>query len=233
MQAGVYQSAAKKRLPMMAIPFLLLLLSSTAYGIQAGPTETEEATLPPWVQQGSYNQDRSDYILVKTEGCATALDANRELNTEIAMAVSEALDRKLGEGAGQQVNLDPEYIAAHLIPDGRSMVRPYRDEFTDEIAQRLGQDYGDFFRGYAQLELDQEFYDFARQQWQTEQTRLRLMAIALVSLVVLALLTTTYGYLRVNQATRGFYSMRLLTIGMAAILLLVAGILWLYRTMEL
>ncbi|MCH2181211.1 MAG: hypothetical protein MK108_04325 [Mariniblastus sp.] len=217
----------------MAIPLLMLLLASTACGIQAGSDETDETPLPAWIQQGSFFQDGSDYVLVKTEGCATALDANRELNAEILVVVSETLDRKLGEGAGQQVNLGSEYIETYLIPDGRSIVRPYRDEFTDEIAQRLGKDYGEFFRGYAQLELDQAFYDFARQQWRTEQTRLRLMAIALIGLVVLALLTTTYGYLRVNQATRGFYSIRLLTIGLAVILLLAAAILWLFGNISL
>ncbi len=188
----------------MAIPLLMLLLASTVCGLQTNPDDRDEATLPAWIQQGSFFLDGSDYILVKTEGCTTALDANRELNAEILLVISETLDRKLGEGAGQQVKLGSEYIETYLIPDGRSIVRPYRDEFTDEIAQRLGKDYGEFFRGYAQLKLDQAFFDFARQQWRTEQTRLRLMAIALIGLVVLALLTTTYGYLRVNRATRGF-----------------------------
>ena len=212
---------------------VLLLVSSTAWGIQIKSSMNDETSLPEWVQQGSFEQDGSEYILVETEGCVTALDANRELDIAISTAISEALDRRLGKGAGQRVQLEPDYIAAKLIPDTHSVVRPYRNEFTDEIAQRLGKEYGEFFRGYAQLKLDPAFYTFARQRWRSEQTRLRLMALALISLTVLALLTTTYGYLRINQATRGFYSVRLLTFGLAAILLLTAAVLVLFRNFPL
>ena len=233
MSETVHQFLSFTWWPKITTSLVMLLVASTACGFQAAASMNDETPLPEWVQQGSFEQDGSDYILVETEGCVTALDANRELDIAISKAISTALDQKLGEGAGQRVKLGPEYIAGKLIPDKRSVVRPYRNEFTDEIAQRLGKEYGEFFRGYAQLKLDPAFYTFARQQWRSEQTRLRLMAIALISLIVLALLTTTYGYLRVNQATRGFYSVRLLTFGLAAILLLTAAALVLFRNLPL
>ena len=113
--------------------------------------------------------------------------------------------------------------AFHEIPDVSAA----------EIANRLGKKYGEFYRGYAQLKLDTAFYNDAQTRWRQEQTRLRLITVAFVSLTVLALLTTTYGYLRLNQATRGFYSTRLLTIGIAAIMLLAAATIWLLQIFAL
>lgn len=204
----------------------LLFMSTTASGLQPDSPSIDETSLPSWVQQGSFHEGGCDYVLVETEGCVTPLDANSELNTEIATAISDALDRKFGDHVGQQITIPSEYIKDNLLMEDRSIVRPYQDEFTQEIAERLGKNYGEFYRGYAQLKLDASFYHFAETRWLQEQTRVRLVAVALLSLTVLALLTTTYGYLRLDQASRGFYSTRLLTISIAAIMLLAAATIW-------
>ncbi len=218
------------RMTLLVIMTWLLFMSTTVSGWQSDSPGKEEANLPAWVQQGSFHEDDCDYILIETEGCHTPLDANSQLNEEITTAISNALDRRFGDRVGQQITFSSEYIKTNLLMEDRSIVRPYRDEFTEEFADRLGKKYGEFYRGYAQLKLDPAFYHDAQIRWRQEQTRLRLITVALVSLTVLALLTTTYGYLRLNQATRGFYSNRLLTIGIAAIMLLAAVTLWVLQT---
>jgi hypothetical protein len=218
------------RMTLLVIMTWLLFMSTTVSGWQSDSPGKEGANLPAWVQQGSFHEDDCDYILIETEGCHTPLDANSELNEEITTAISNALDRRFGDRVGQQITFSSEYIKTNLLMEDRSIVRPYQDEFTKEFADRLGKKYGEFYRGYAQLKLDTAFYHDAQIRWRQEQTRLRLITVALVSLTVLALLTTTYGYLRLNQATRGFYSNRLLTIGIAAIMLLAAVTLWLLQT---
>lgn len=221
------------RMTLLAIITWLLFMSTTVSGWQSDSPSMDETSLPAWVHQGSFHEEDCDYILIKTEGCATPLDANSELNEEIATAISDALDRRFGDQVGQQITLSSEYIKTNVLMEGRSIVRPYQDEFTEEIADRLGKKYGEFYRGYAQLKLDTAFYNDAQTRWRQEQTRLRLITVAFVSLTVLALLTTTYGYLRLNQATRGFYSTRLLTIGIAAIMLLAAATIWLLQIFAL
>jgi hypothetical protein len=218
------------RMTLLVIITWLLFMSTTVSGWQSGSPGKDEANLPAWVHQGSFHEDDCDYILIETEGCHTPLDANSVLNEEITTAISDALDRRFGDRVGQQVTFSSDYIKTNLLMEDRSIVRPYQDEFTEEFADRLGKKYGEFYRGYAQLKLDTAFYHDAQIRWRQEQTRLRLITVALVSLTVLALLTTTYGYLRLNQATRGFYSNRLLTIGIAAIMLLAAVTLWVLQT---
>lgn len=218
------------RMTLLVIITWLLFMSTTVSGWQSGSPSKEESNLPAWVHQGSFHEDGCDYILIETEGCHTPLDANNELNEEITAAISDALDRRFGDRVGQQITFSSKYVKTNLLMEDRSIVRPYQDEFTEEFADRLGKKYGEFYRGYAQLKLDTSFYHEAQIRWRQEQTRLRLISVALVSLTVLALLTTTYGYLRLNQATRGFYSNRLLTIGIAAIMLLAAVTLWVLQT---
>ena len=217
------------RMTLLAIITWLLFMSTTVSGWQSDSPSKEEANLPDWVHQDSFHEDDCDYILIKIEGCHTPLDANNELNEEIATAISNALDQRFGDRVGQQITFSSEYIKTNLLMEDRSIVRPYQDEFTEEFAERWGKKYGEFYRGYAQLKLDTAFYNDAQTRWRQEQTRLRLITVAFVSLTVLALLTTTYGYLRLNQATRGFYSNRLLTIGIAAIMLLAAVTIWLLQ----
>ncbi len=188
--------------------------------------EKDKSDLPAWVNQGTFHQDDCDYLLVQTEGCNTPLEANNELNQQIKQAIAKILDQNISPTAGQQITFSEEYIRDHLLRENRSIVKPYKDEFTTEMAERLGKEYGEFYRGYAQLRLDDSFYQTAERRWLRETTRVRLLFIALYSMIAFALLTTTYGFLRLNHATRGFYSNRLFTIGLSTLLLLAAITLW-------
>ena len=220
---------------LLALGIILIGLGTTtptASGKQLPEQEPSKLNLPEWVEQGSFREADSDFLLITTEGFSTPLEVNDALNDEVVKAVSKALDRKLGEGVGQRVAIDQAYITTKLMVTDRLIIRPYEDEFTEELASRLGAKYGEFFRGYAQLKLDDSFYTFAEARWLEEQTHVRVITLGTIGAAILLALSVAFGYLRLNQATRGFYSTRLLSISIVSIILIGAFVVWFFQNLS-
>ena len=90
----------------------------------------------------------------------------------------------------------------------------------------LGDDeYGDAYQCFAQLKFDREFESWAREQWSEKLVASRTLQVALISLGTLMGLGLLFGYCKADHKTRGFYSGRLQTIGIA-MLVAVGGLIW-------
>ena len=155
-------------------------------------------------------------------------EAKRELGQECVQAVHRVLDQWFGEpAAGEKVGIDQEYVFLHLIFDERIEVQKIDDRPEVKESKAIGFiSDGEFLRGYAQLHLNDEFRKYAQSRWREVQTKERLVGGGLIGASVLAMLAVIFGYLKMETATRGFYSRRLQTAMVMFVILVLAGAFW-------
>ncbi|MEE3372915.1 MAG: hypothetical protein VX346_26520 [Planctomycetota bacterium] len=145
---------------------------------------------------------------------------------------SRSLDDKLS----QEVR---DYIATHLIKDGRAARLPDLEWGVKDIRQKLvrepvyeeqitGMQYGPLYERHALLELDSDFRQQARLQWSQYVKKRRVYGTGLASSGVLGLLTLVFGYLKLDQVTRREHSTSLQLLAAGAILALTAS-MWLLK----
>ena len=187
--------------------------------------ETEPTRNPGWIDQGSFLDESDQIELVVTDGCATRLEASQNLDRLIERRIETVIDQWYGTGTFETLGLDPQRLAQQVVVPGRSTVLVYQDEYTAEVAARVGQQYGEFFRGYAQLRFTPDFRRFIIGEVQRVETEWRLAALIQAGLITGSLLLTAFCFFRLDHATRGFYTTRLLSVCLAAFLILLAVIL--------
>jgi hypothetical protein len=129
-------------------------------------------------------------------------EAQKALALELTRAVGEYIDlvgAELGETeTSSQVTLPLEYIQARLITD--TWQEPYQSP-TESI--------GTMVRLNALLTFDAEDQRDIRQRCREAVIQERLWHAGSYAGLALAVLTALFGYLKLDTATRGFYSGRL------------------------
>ena len=147
----------------------------------------------------------------------------KETAREIALAkarerVAQALTATYPEVGDWQPSLDD--LRKHGLV--RSEGQPQRVQVGDEEAWQV------VFRVDVTTPKLQELRKLAMHQALLHRLQQRHKSVALVLAAVVALLLVVAGYLRLEEATRGYYT-GLLRLGAAALLLLAGAGLWLLR----
>ena len=172
---------------------------------------------PTWFIVDQAFSDETGLLDVKTErSCLTLDQAEDELWRTCVKEINPILDRWYGAGASDQIDLSPEFVRDELIHDNLvELQKVALEQPVDGVS--------DFYMAYGRFELDQNFREFAKSKLQDSRTRRRLLGTGLFGGTVLSLLVVALGYMKLETATRGFYSRRLQTLALVLAVGVVVG----------
>jgi len=217
--------------------WLLLLpglsLDRPAQETVAVADRSSSTSIPEWVRRGSY-KDGSSFVLVvqsSQQPCTTPVAADLALDPAIEAAVRKHMIPLVGAATANDLVFTEETINKKLLVPGTRIVRKCEEDLSAELAQRYGQEQAVFYRGYAQLRLDQSFIEGIIQQSAESRMRYRLLLAGLCGAGLLGLLAVLFGYLRINHATRGFYNRRLQTISIMIMIAIISTIYFAFRSL--
>jgi hypothetical protein len=166
---------------------------------------------PQWVKEAKSNLSGSIHtIYVTSDPYKLSRDAQRGLD--------EALKRATDEYIGDQLSSP---LAAKFIPYS---VEQIRDRFVKQTYHETinFESVGPMEQFHAQLAFDDSFRNELRQHWAGRIAESRLYQVGLGAGAALMLLASVFGYFRLDNATRGYYTGRLQFMTAAAILAIVA-----------
>ncbi len=183
--------------------------------------------VPDWFVENGAGADGMLYVRTSTH-CMNVFQAEEELGRESLLAVNRVLDDWFGEaGAAKKIGLDEDYVLQELVVDGRKDIRIDDDPEIENLHRQYNiSTDGNYYCGFVQLHLGEDVRQFARQQWREVETRERLIGSSLIGGSVLILLAIAFAYLKLESATRGFYSRRLQTVAILLIVFTAIAILW-------
>jgi hypothetical protein len=166
---------------------------------------------PQWVKEAKSNLSGSIHtIYVTSDPYKLSRDAQRGLD--------EALKRATDEYIGDQLGSP---LAAKFIPYS---IEQIRDRFVKQTYHETinFESVGPMEQFHAQLAFDDSFRNELRQHWAGRIAESRLYQVGLGAGAALMLLASVFGYFRLDNATRGYYTGRLQFMTAAAILAIVA-----------
>lgn len=180
----------------------------------ARPVDT--ANRPDWVTAEPQRDGPQFEMRLQSEVHASPEKCRASLQKKIRARVAQFVDGYLGnDRAHYLVRFDDSFIEQHVIPegsDGRYLEELYSPRFKTS-----------YYTEYARLKFDQSFRKELQQRWDKVVRTGRLMTMGLGAFGVLGLLGIAFGYLRLDTATKGYYSGRLQFLAAVAILALVAA----------
>jgi hypothetical protein len=174
---------------------------------------------PKWVESGSREAGGATTRSVSSGPWATQSECDRMLDAKLADATSEYIrDFLKSDIAPHVVNYDLAYIKKHLVPEGGI----YHESLTVS--------FGQMQQAHALLQFNNGFRAELETRWKRAIAGWRLGQTGVLFGGVLVFLGAFFGYFKLDNATRGFYTGRL-QLGMAAtILTLVAAGIYLAKT---
>jgi hypothetical protein len=169
---------------------------------------------PAWVNMAAYSRDGVDCVPVASGPFATRNECRKALGEAMKRAVDEYIDEQLGRpGASEYVVFDLSYIKTRL-------------RHADVYQEPMQASFGPMLQQHALLEFDRDFREEIQRHWDRVKVMTRLAHVSLAAAAILAGLATVFAYLRLDTATKGYYTGRLRISAGAVILGLVAlGIL--------
>ncbi len=199
----------------------------------SGTTIDPKFGQPGWFKDRTVSNQDGIFLYVQTDDpCSNPLEAEKALDHDCCAAIADIIDKWYEPGAGAKIGIDRNYVKEHLVFEDRMLIKQYKDQHTEELCMSFGKDY-EYYRGYSQLLLTDEFRNEVKDRWKKEQTRSRLFQTGVIGGSFLGLLLIFFGYLRLEQASRGFYSGRLQTVGIIVVLLLAVMTYWLAQSLQL
>jgi hypothetical protein len=168
---------------------------------------------PNWVESPPARGGDLDTTAVASGPFKTRAECKRALDKALKQATDDYVDWYLGQGSRSQIAyFDLDYIKEHLLRDENKYGETIHSPSVGSMEQM-----------HALLEFDQAFRDEIDRRHKQAKIGSRLMETGLLAAGVLALLTTLFGYLKLDTATRGRCSGRLQIGAIAVILALVAS----------
>ena len=167
---------------------------------------------PSWVESAAVQFGDVHTIAVRGGPYLSQRECLRALDAELKKATDEFIGDYLGTPrAALLVNYDARYIKEHLV----------RDKVFDEVI--ISPSVGEMRQTHALLQFDASFRRELDERWGQIKATGRLGQVGLGVGGVLALLAAFLGYLRMDTATRGYYTGRLQFAAAVAILTIVAA----------
>jgi hypothetical protein len=167
---------------------------------------------PDWVQHPRRGRTGDVYqITVSSSLYATDLQAERALDEELVKATNEYISEQLNsEIAPTLLHYTARQIKQRFVKPANT----YSEQITVSI--------GDMQQRHALLEFDNNFRSEIQSTWVGQIAESRLLQMSLVAGGAILLLGSVFGYFRLDNATRGYYTGRLQFMTAAAILAIVA-----------
>jgi hypothetical protein len=167
---------------------------------------------PSWVEADPVREGEVHYTSICSDPYATLSQAQHALDEKLQAAVANYIRDYLDS------DLAPSLIRISLAEIKRDLLRP-GDIYHEKIQVSIGA----MHQVHARLEFDEAFRKRLDQRWGELKARYRLAETGVISGGVLLLIATVFGYFRLDNATRGYYTGRLQFMAAAAILTIVAG----------
>ncbi len=181
------------------------------------------SNLPEWISQGTHTEDGALFLVAQTSHpFNTPLEADQAIDAAVREVLTRQCAEELAGTSLIDVGVSDATVNSSLLVPGTRIVRLHRENFTGELAARYGEKETAFYRGYAQIRLDPEFRDELRHRVRQKKTRDRLLFTGLLAIGLMGLLGLIFGYLRVDHATRGFYTGRIQMISLGIGLVMVS-----------
>lgn len=167
---------------------------------------------PAWVEAPPVREGAVHYTSVCSEPYATPSQAQHALDVQLQAAVADYIKEYL------ESDIAPTLIRISLPEIKRDLLLP-----GDMYAEKIQVSIGAMHQVHARLEFDDAFRAKLDKRWGELRATYRLAETGVVSGGVLLMLATVFGYFRLDNATRGYYTGRLQFMAAAAILTIVAG----------
>ena len=179
-------------------------------------TNAEDVIIPPgrpaWVESKPVREGANHTFAVKSDPFKKDSDAraalDEQLEKETAAYIAETLGSKL---APQFIRFDAGTIRTELVREN-----VYHETIESPTV-------GSMEQYHALITFPQGFQDRIRHEWDQVKAKWRLAQLGLVAGGAILLLATVFGYFRVDNATRGYYTGRLQFLSAAAILAIVGA----------
>lgn len=154
-------------------------------------SEPESSARPEWTQRHGWSQSPIRYRVVSSERWATREEA---LKDAVARAVPVAQEFA--------AEANPRITPSWQVPPRVIYDRLVRDEHVETVDWT----YGSMYRAHLLLELSPERRDNLISEWRQWVLERRLTQLGAGLGFVLICLSSVLGYLRLDEATRGYYS---------------------------
>ena len=176
---------------------------------------------PEWVEAPPVREGAVHTTSICSEPYATHQQAVHALDEKLLAATSDYVKEHLqSDLAGQLIRFNLDDVKQKLL----------RRENT--YHEKIQVSIGPMHQVHARLEFTEGFREELARRWSELRAIYRLAQTGLISGGVLLLLATVFGYFRLDNATRGYYTGRLQFMAAAAILAIVAsGVMfsrWIY-----
>ncbi len=188
-------------MPLALMIFVVVACGRGSDGAQAEPAQPAQ---PDWIQQGSFEDGEVSFLLVETEDFYLRSEASMVLMGKIKDTINNQIDGIVGAGGYRFVKLDDHFLQREIVDEEIVIEKTITDPESSKSVRR--------HIGYARLRFDEDFAEIVNDQYQLNFKARRLQRTALGGVLALCWLAAAYGYLRVDNATRHFYSRRLQTL---------------------
>jgi hypothetical protein len=176
---------------------------------------------PAWVEAPSVLEGEVHYIPVCSEPYATTTQAQHALDKQLQYAVARYIaDQLHSDMAPKVIHFTTAEIKRKFVPT------------ADVYHEKIGVSFGSMHQVHARLQFDEAFNRELHERWEKILAAFRLAETGVLSGGVLLLLATVFGYFRLDNATRGYYTSRLQFMAAAAILAVVAVSAILFKEMD-
>lgn len=168
---------------------------------------------PDWVEAQPQAENGAYYIAVNSGPYDSSLSSREALDEVLTNATHEYIDEVLEQrNAWRFFDYSPRYIRTHLV-----------DQEYSEVIQVS---FGPMHQRHALLRFDASFIEGLKMRWRDLVVGFRLAGIGLLFVAVTSVLAVAYGFLRLDSATRGYYSGRLqFGAGVTILAIIGAGVL--------
>jgi hypothetical protein len=174
--------------------------------LAAGEARPDWANKPAKLVNGVYRVSIQSGLYADVPECQRALEG------QIKTQVDEYIDRWMGPGTASLVAVDREYLNKHIK----------KQEFSEVVDT---ESVGPMHQIHALLEFDDSARADFHERWRRAVVTERVWVVGFGSAVVLALLGTAFGYLKLDQQTGGRQSGRLGVAATLVALIVAAGAL--------
>lgn len=177
--------------------------------VEGDSSNATATAIPEWFSTENEFDSTTRMAFIKTpDSFLTKAEAEICLASEARKLAKSVIEQKLEIADAESLGLEGDRILNDFLFRERM-------EFVEDLeckreSEKMGDDLS-FFLGYAQLHFDESFDEYVRQKIAQCRTQKRLIKSGLVGGSVLGLLAVAFGYFKMENATRGFYSRRLQT----------------------
>ncbi|HEV3137393.1 MAG TPA: hypothetical protein VGZ26_05805, partial [Pirellulales bacterium] len=169
------------------------------------------AERPEWVDKPGKLVDSVYRVSINSGPYVTIPECQGHLDLQMKLAADQYIDDYLGEGARQVVDISPGYLRRHVK----------KAEFNEVITSTVGP----MQQIHALLEFDDSVRADFQHRWHAAVVGRRLWFVGASTGLVLALLGTLYGYLRLDLRTGGTHKGQLQLAAALVALIVTAGAL--------